>query len=244
LEIKEKTSKRDLLTKADLESQKIIVETLTKLMVTNGISEDEIGFICEEDFSKNGKHTFIIDPLDGTSSFVEQSDSFTISIAYKNEDEIVAGVIYFPIKNIVYFAQKDKGAYKIEDEQKIQLQITEKKLSDSLLCFNTSTNTETTQKILRRIINIVPFVYRVRENPCISFNLMRMAENHYQIVINSRAKLWDIAAAKLIIEQAGAIMVNWQGQRFDFDFTDRSICYPMITCFPNAAIEIVKHFHE
>ena len=242
LTITQKSSPKDLLTQADLKSQGVIVKTLIKLMKENGIDENEIGFICEENFSKTGKHTFIIDPLDGTSSFVAERPTFTISIGYAVDNEILSGVIYHPIEDTIYFAQKNKGAFMIKNNQKIKLEITEKPLKDSLVYYNSSSNPTVTEGLLKRLFNLTPHVLDARRTPCISLNLMELAKGNAQIVINGRAKFWDIAAAKLIVEEAGGKVTDWNGDDFNYHYNDPSYTYELIASSPKLIEQIVKNF--
>jgi myo-inositol-1(or 4)-monophosphatase len=244
LVVTEKSSKKDLLTQADLKSQEIIIATLTKLMIKNGIDENEIGFIAEENFVKIGKHTFIIDPLDGTSSFVAQLPSFAVSIGYAVENEIVAGVIYHPTEDTIYSAQKEKGAFVVKNGYKINLRIQEKSLKDSLVYYNSSSHPETTEKLLKRLSNLTPHILMAKQNPCISLNLIELTKNNVQVVINGRAKFWDIAAAKLIVEEAGGKITNWEGEDFEYDYENPTALYPLIASHPELIEGIIKNFYE
>src|SRR3989344_8589889 len=89
-----KTSHKDFYTIADVESQKTIKETITKLLVKKGVDKCEIGFIGEENLNtaSNKKHLFVIDPLDGTTNFTSGFDFFAISIGYFYENELMAGL--------------------------------------------------------------------------------------------------------------------------------------------------------
>lgn len=244
LVVTEKSSKKDVLTQADLKSQKIIINTLTKLMIENGFKEDEIGFIAEENFIKKGKYTFIIDPLDGTSSFVAQLPTFAVSIGYAVDNQIVAGVVYQPTEDTIYFAEKNKGSFAVKNNQKTKLEITERLLRNSLVYYNSSSNQEVTEKILKRLSNLTPHVLTAKQNPCISLNLMELARNNAQIIINGRAKFWDIAAAKLIVEEAGGIATDWNGNNFDYNYENPTAFYPLIASQPKLIDDIVKNFYE
>jgi myo-inositol-1(or 4)-monophosphatase len=244
LTVTEKSSKRDLLTQADLKSQEIIIETLTKLMLKNGFAEKDLGFIAEENFIKQGKHTFIIDPLDGTSSFVAELPSFAVSIGYAVENKILAGVIYQPTEDTVYFAEEGKNAFTVKNDQKIKLEIKEKMLEDSLVYYNSSSNPEVTEGLLRRLSNLAPHVLNAKQNPCISLNLMELTKNNVQVVINGRAKFWDIAAAKLIVEEAGGKVTNWNGEDFKYDYKSPTAFYPLIASCSKLIDEVVNNFYE
>ena len=73
-------------------------------MIQNGFNKNEIGFIAEENFTKNANHLFIIDPLDGTSNFVDGRKRFSISIAYVREGKILAGLVLNPTTDKIFFA--------------------------------------------------------------------------------------------------------------------------------------------
>src|SRR3989338_11560546 len=116
-----KTSHKDFYTIADVESQKIIKETITKLLLKKGIDKSEIGFIGEENLNvaTNKKHLFVIDPLDGTTNFASGFDCFAISIAYFYDSVLTTGLIYRPTSKDFYYAQKNQGAYKNTQPLKI-----------------------------------------------------------------------------------------------------------------------------
>ena len=97
----------DFVTNADLKSEKIIIEELKK-------ARPQYSFISEEngiENNKDEKNTWIIDPIDGTVNFLHGIPHFAISIALKSNGEIVSGLIFDPIKDEIFFAEKDNGAY-------------------------------------------------------------------------------------------------------------------------------------
>lgn len=112
--ITRKTSHQNLVTEADTSSQAFIKKMITEAMIQRGISGNEIGFIGEENLETKGtKHTFIIDPLDGTNNFASGLDYFSISIAHVEDGAVKDGVIYWPSRDILYYAVAGKGAFKI-----------------------------------------------------------------------------------------------------------------------------------
>ena len=97
----------DFVTNADLKAEKIILEELKKARPNYSIISEESG--VEKNKDKN--NTWIVDPIDGTVNFLHGIPHFAISIALKSKDEIVSGLIFDPIKNEMFFAEKDNGAF-------------------------------------------------------------------------------------------------------------------------------------
>ena len=97
----------DFVSNADTKAEKIIINELTK-------SRKNYSIISEEDGSKvnqDKNNVWIIDPIDGTTNFLHGIPHFAISIALKSYNEIVSGVIYDPIKDEMFYAEKNNGAY-------------------------------------------------------------------------------------------------------------------------------------
>ena len=97
----------DFVTSADIRTQKIIIDELTK-------AKPDWSFLAEEKTNqKTGeyKNRFIIDPIDGTTNFLHGIPHFAICIALKSKNNIVSGLIFDPIKDEMFFAEKNKGAF-------------------------------------------------------------------------------------------------------------------------------------
>ena len=97
----------DFVTNSDLKTEKIIIEELKKAKPNYSIISEESG--VEKNKDKN--NTWIIDPIDGTVNFLHGVPHFAISIALKSKDEIVSGLIFDPIKNEMFYAEKNNGAF-------------------------------------------------------------------------------------------------------------------------------------
>ena len=106
LSIEGKSMPCDFRTKADLESEKAILKILSKKFPKYNIFSEEDGKT-----DKNSEYTFVIDPLDGTNNFVLGVPYFSTSIALMKGDEVIFGVIYNPVINNMYYAEKGKGSY-------------------------------------------------------------------------------------------------------------------------------------
>ena len=102
-----KKGPKDFVTNSDLKAEKIIIEELKKARPHYSILSEENGYSENKDL----KNTWIIDPIDGTVNFLHGIPHFAISIALKTNNEIVSGLIYDPIKDEIFFAEKDNGSY-------------------------------------------------------------------------------------------------------------------------------------
>ena len=97
----------DFVTNSDLKTEKVIIEELKKAKPNFSILSEESGM----ENNKDKDNIWIIDPIDGTINFLHGIPHFAISIALKSNNEIVSGVIFDPIKNEIFYAEKDNGAF-------------------------------------------------------------------------------------------------------------------------------------
>ena len=237
-----KTSHKDILTAADLASQKIICKSITSQMMRKRVKKKEIGFISEENLNTQGKHTFIIDPIDGTSNFASGYNYFCVSIASVEDNKIKSGVIFHPSSNTLFFAEIGKGAYKLEDNKTIPLKLQKKKLQDSLISviFNKD------EKIFRKQINIYakffPFIRAIRVNESTALDQCKLTENVFSFHINGSAFIWDIAAGNLIVQEAGGQLFDWKGNKIFIEVNNPQKRYQFIACHPNLLHEILRFF--
>jgi len=107
------------LTKADLAAHHIIVDALAEIDPDTPVISEESGVPGYEE-RKNWNKFWIVDPLDGTKEFIKKNGEFTVNIALIDEGEPVLGVVYIPAKDVLYYAEKGKGSYKVEDRNKPQ----------------------------------------------------------------------------------------------------------------------------
>ena len=106
LQVKKK-GPSDFVTNADLKAEKIIIDELTKGKPNFSILSEEAGFKK----NKDTENTWIIDPIDGTINFLHGIPHFAISIGLMSKDEIKSGLIFDPIKNEMFYAEKNNGAF-------------------------------------------------------------------------------------------------------------------------------------
>ncbi len=235
-----KTSHKDFYTIADVESQKVITESITKLLLKKGINESEIGFIGEENLHVDSKrkHLFVIDPLDGTTNFASGFDFFSISIGYFVDGILTTGLVYQPTSKNFYYASKGKGAFKNNQPLKVIAKPLKQCLLDGLL----SSQPKIYSTLFQAYQNIYPHVSGYRNTGSMAIDNCLLAENVYNIVINGHTFIWDISAVKLILEESGGIMMDFKGKPINFDLNNPKLAYDTISCHPELKNEILKFF--
>jgi myo-inositol-1(or 4)-monophosphatase len=172
----------DFVSNADIKAEKIIIEELNK-------ARPYYSIISEEDGSKENKdknNTWIIDPIDGTTNFLHGVPHFAISIALKSGDEIVSGLIYDPIKDEMFYAEKDNGAF--FNNQRIR--VSKKKELNSCLF--------ATGGLIKKEINLP-----LRKSGSASLDIAYVAAGRYDGYFQNDLNLWDIAAGIIILKEAG-----------------------------------------
>ena len=97
----------DFVSNADTKAEKIIIEELKKARPNYSILSEENGL----EINKDNENIWIVDPIDGTSNFLHGVPHFAISIALKSKNEIICGFIYDPIKDEMFYAEKNNGAF-------------------------------------------------------------------------------------------------------------------------------------
>lgn len=228
-----KTGPTDLVTRADTESQQAVVDSLQKSMKEKGYADEEIGFIGEENaLARVATHTFIIDPLDGTSSYAAGRDTFAISIAYMKGEVVQASLVYEPVYDVVHFASHGQGAWKIFDGKKERMIIQETPLAQSTVAFNVSFSREVNLQIFNSALRLVPHILQIHEFHSAVTTMMRMVENEFQAFYNGGCKIWDIAATKLILEEAGGEMVDWSGKQIVYNLQETNHWYQFLAAHP------------
>ena len=175
----------DFVTNSDLRAEKIIIEELKKARPNYSFISEENGI--EDNKDKN--NTWIIDPIDGTVNFLHGVPHFAISIALKSNDEIISGLIFDPIKNEMFYAEKDNGAF--FNNQRIRVS-KKNQLNDCL--FGTGGKMKNEPDI--------PF----RKSGCAALDMAYVASGRYDGYFQHDLNLWDIAAGIVLVKEAGGVL--------------------------------------
>ena len=172
----------DFVTNADTHAEKIIINELLKSKKNYSILSEEAGFIK----NKDEKNIWIVDPIDGTSNFLHGIPHFAISIALKSDNEIVSGIILDPIKNEMFFAEKNNGSY-LNNKR---IRVSKKKdLNKCLFATNG-------KKFKNVDLNS-------RKTGCAALDMAYVAAGRFDGYFQENLCLWDIAAGIILINEAG-----------------------------------------
>jgi len=172
----------NFVTNADKKAEKIIIEELSKSRKKFSILSEEIGEIKNSDIN----NVWIIDPIDGTTNFLHGVPHFAISIALKSNNEIISGLIFDPIKNEMFYAEKNNGAYFNNKRMKVS----KKKILEECL-FATGGKKE-----IKSDLN-------TRKSGSAALDIAYVAAGRYDGYFQNHLNLWDIAAGIIMVKEAG-----------------------------------------
>ena len=190
---------RDLVTEADLASQKTIREILLSKFPNHGF----IGEEGDQDTSVPSLR-WIVDPLDGTSNYVHGFPAYCVSVALAYDDEVLAGAIYDPVADECFTAVHGGGA-RLENTV---LQTTDPdELSDALVAVSFPPHVDRESVAVADFLSIVPHVHSVRRTGSTAINLAYLAAGRLDGFWVRRIACWDVAAGLLIALEAGAVVV-------------------------------------
>ncbi len=179
-----KKGPKDFVTNADIKAEKIIIEELKKARPNYSIISEENGI----EKNKDKSNTWIIDPIDGTINFLHGIPHFAISIALQFKNEIISGLIFDPIKNELFYAEKNNGAF--FNNQRIRVS----KRNNINECLFAS----------GKIKNEPDVIYR--RSGCAALDMAYVASGRYDGYFQNNLNLWDIAAGIILIKEAGGII--------------------------------------
>ena len=184
----------NFVTNADRKVEEMIIKELEKSKKNFSILTEERGFIKKKDIN----NFWIIDPIDGTTNFLNGVPHFCISIALLFNNEIIAGVIYDPIKDEIFFAEKDGGAYLNNKSIRVSKKNV---LSECLYGANFRKN--------------LPDEFIVRNTGSAALDLAYVSCGRFDGCLQKNVNLWDIAAGNILIKEAGGVVDNFDLKRFN-----------------------------
>ena len=183
-----KKGPKDFVTNSDKKTEKVLINELTKNKKKYSILSEEIGFIKNDD----NDYIWVIDPIDGTTNFLHGIPHFCISIGLKFKDQIISGIIFDPIKNEIFYAEKNQGAF----FNNHRIRVSKRKNLDECL-FATNKNGLLSTDLNARIFGSA------------ALDLAYVASGRIDGYFQNGLNLWDIAAGTLIVKEAGGIVNNY-----------------------------------
>ena len=195
----------DFVTTSDKKVEKILINELLKARPNYSILSEESGEINNEESFK-----WIIDPIDGTSNFLHGIPHFAISIGLEQEKEIICGIIYDPIKDEMFSAEKGKGSY--VNNQRIRVS-SRTKLKDCMIFTGgprySSDKKEITLEEYKRFTSKVTIP--IRKLGSASLDLAYIAAGRADGYWQRDLKYWDIAAGIILVKEAGGYITDFDG---------------------------------
>ena len=177
---------KDFVTKTDKRVEKILMDELRKSKKNYSFITEETGTIL----NKDKKNFWIIDPIDGTTNFLHGIPHFAISIALQQEDEIQVGLIFDPIKNEIFYAERNNGSYFNNNRIRVS---NKSNFEDCLF----ASNSEGIKTIYPKL--------NLRNT---ALDLAYVGCGRFDGYFHNEINLWDVAAGKIIIEEAGGKVNN------------------------------------
>ena len=175
----------DFVTKTDMQVEKVLIEELSKIKKNYSFLSEEVGTIK----NKDKENVWIIDPIDGTTNFLHGIPHFAICIALQSKGEIVSGLIFDPIKDEMYYSEKNKGAF-LNNQR---LRVSKKSSLDDCLF---SSNHE----------GVKFSDFNMRYSGCAALDLAYVASGRLDGFFHNKINLWDVAAGALMVEEAGGVV--------------------------------------
>ena len=179
-----KKGPRDFVTKTDKKVEKILIEEFSKAKKNYSFLTEENGKIENYDKDK----VWIIDPIDGTTNFLHGIPHFAISVALKIDNDLISALIHDPIKNEMFFAEKNNGAF--FNNQRIRV--------------SNKNNLDECLFAIGKLKNEPSFTYR--RSGCAALDIAYVASGRLDGYAQSNLNLWDIAAGIVLIKEAGGLI--------------------------------------
>ena len=200
-------SANDFVTEVDHKAEAAIIETLLTAYPGHGILAEESGRVHG---AKHSEYVWIIDPLDGTTNFIHGLPFYAVSIALAYRDQIQQAVVYDPTRNDLFYASKGRGAFLNDKRLRVSKRT---RLSDSLVGtgfpFRKGDNFQRYMKMFNEVMQACA---GVRRPGAAALDLCYVAAGYYDAFFETGLNPWDIAAASLMITEAGGLIGNFTGE--------------------------------
>jgi myo-inositol-1(or 4)-monophosphatase len=203
----------DLVTEADLASERLIIERIRSYYPRHSILAEESGASSADSAGFNkSEWKWIIDPLDGTTNYAHGYPCFCISIALERSGNIEIAVVYDPSRDELFAAERGRGvtlndrAVKVSDIED---------LNSAMLCTGFPYNVRERPNFAKDFANFTMHAQAVRRDGSAALDLAYVACGRFDGFWEDGLNPWDVAAGVLLIEEAGGLVTNFEGERLD-----------------------------
>jgi myo-inositol-1(or 4)-monophosphatase len=201
---------RDLVTDADLASQKAVQAIISSRFPDHGFLGEEQGIASIS--PNHDQMTWIVDPLDGTTNYVHGYPNFAVSVAVARGDEVQAGVIYDPTRDQYFAAAEGRGAWC----DNVRLQVSDvTEVSEALVAVSLPAHVTRDSADLLDFVVAAQVSQAVRRSGSAALNLAHVASGAFDAFWATQIHPWDVAAGILLIREAGGIVTGRDGRPFD-----------------------------
>ena len=195
----------DFVSASDKKVEKILIEELQKARPTYSILSEEIGKINNDDSFK-----WIIDPIDGTSNFLHGVPHFAISVGLEHNQEIICGIIYDPIKDEMFFAEKGNGAYL--NNQRIRVSSRSKLNNCMVVTGGPRRDSNEREKVIEEYKKFSSTVdIPIRKMGSAALDMAYVAAGRFDGFWQRNLSHWDVAAGIIIVKEAGGFVTDFSG---------------------------------
>jgi myo-inositol-1(or 4)-monophosphatase len=193
----------DLVTEADRASERLVVERLRTHFPTHGIVAEEGGG-CET----SSEYRWFVDPLDGTTNFAHSFPVFNVTLGLQRAGETIAGVVYDPIRQEMFSAERGAGAYLNGRRIKVS---TARNLSDSLASTGFPSRKRHHNVNIHFYYQLAMASHGVRRTGSAAIDLAYVAAGRLDFFWEFGLKPWDMAAGNLLVQEAGGRVSDMKG---------------------------------
>lgn len=209
----------DLVTESDLASEKLIIERIRTYYPRHAILAEESGEAVFEG-STESEWKWIIDPLDGTTNYSHGYPCFCVSIGVERRGKMELGVVYDPMREEVFAAERGQGA--TLNERRIRVSAIDE-LNRAMLCTGFPYDVRERPHFARHFSNFTMKAQAVRRDGSAAIDLAYVACGRFDGFWEDGLNAWDVAAGVLLIEEAGGKVSNFQGAELDI-YTPQVLC--------------------
>ena len=196
----------DFVTNCDKKVEKILIDELLKARPSYSILSEEIGEINNDDSFK-----WIIDPIDGTSNFLHGVPHFAISVGLEHNKEIICGIIYDPIKDEMFTAEKGNGSYMNNQRMRVS---SRSKLKDCMIFTGgPKRDAKNRELALKEYYKFsIKVLTPIRKLGSASLDMAYVAAGRCDGFLQRNLNYWDVAAGIILVKEAGGFVTDFNGE--------------------------------
>jgi myo-inositol-1(or 4)-monophosphatase len=205
-------SELDLVTEADLASERLIIDRIKTYYPRHAILAEESGTNSPAADGNQGDWRWIIDPLDGTTNYAHGYPCFCVSIGLEHKGNLELGIVYDPMRDELFTAERGEGA--ALNGKRIRVSSVPN-LASALLCTGFPYDVRERSEFARHFANFIMNAQGVRRDGAAALDLAYVAAGRFDGFWEEGLKPWDVAAGALLIEEAGGKVSDYRGGPLD-----------------------------